>query len=115
MLIKLIGRNAGGRFKTPDLIDLNAVVGDACVEVFEKVAGQVFSRRVKFLVKGRQFIDISVIEVCNDLVGSRFEIAKIDEQTNIIQLLAAGENLDLIIVPMQVLALPLIPAQLMCT
>src|SRR5260221_5100120 len=53
-----------------------------------------------------------MVEVFHDLVGGRFEVSEIDQQSDVVQLLAPSVDLDLVIVPVQVLALPLIPAQL---
>jgi len=53
-----------------------------------------------------------MVEILDDLVGGRFKIAEIDEQANIIQLLTACVDLDLVVVAVQVLALSLVPTQL---
>src|SRR5688500_16965727 len=84
-LAKLLGGDACRRFKTADLIDLHPFVGDACIKILEEIAGQVLGRRVKLLVKRRQLVQIAVVEIFDYLVGGGFEVAKIDEQTDIIQ------------------------------
>lgn len=50
-----------------------------------------------------------MVEVFYDLVRRRFQVTKIYQQPNIVQLLAASIDLDLVIVPMQIFALSLYP------
>ena len=108
----MVGSDACRRLITANLVHADAVVADAGVQVLQKITGKIFGRRIELLVEGRQFVQIAVIEIFNDLVGRFLEIAEIDKQADVIQFLAAGKDLDLVIVAMQVLALPFVAAQL---
>ena len=83
-LIDLVRSDTRRRLETPDFIDPYTLVANACVEVFKKIAGKILGGRIEFLVKRRQFVEVAVVEVFHDLVGGRFEIAKIDQQANVV-------------------------------
>ena len=112
LTVYLIGRYACRRFKAPYFIYLDAVVFDPRIEVLEKIAGEIFGRRIKLLVKGRQFVDVAMVEVANDLVSYGLQITKIDQQAYVIQFLPTRKDLDLVIVTVKVLAFAFIAAKL---
>ena len=109
----LVGGNAGRSLETPDFVYLNSLILDSAVDVFQDVPRKVLSRRVQLLVEWRQFVDVAMVEVLYDLVGGSLQITEVDEQADVVQLLTPSIDLDLVIVTVQVLALPLITAQLM--
>src|SRR5688572_31347138 len=106
--IDLVCGNAGWGFIAADLVDPHAVVADSAVKVFDKVPGDVLGGRVQLFVEGRQLVKVAVVEIGDDLVGRLLQVAEIDQQADIVQLLAAGKYLDLIIMSVQVLTLSLI-------
>lgn len=111
--VSLIGRDAGRSLETSDLVYPDPIVADPRIEIFANVCGEVLCRRVEFFIERRKFVQIPVIQVVDDLVGRVFQIAKVDEQSDIVQLRSAGVDLDLVVVSVQILAFSLVTAQLM--
>jgi hypothetical protein len=80
-------------------------------DAFENVFGEILGRRLQ-LIKRRQLIDVAVIEIVNQFISRRLQLNKVDEQPNVVQLATASVDLNLIVVSVQVFALPLVAAQL---
>src|SRR5215207_6825742 len=85
----LISRDARRRLVAAHLVNLHAFVADARIQVFADVAREVFSRRIQFLVKRRQLVQVSMVEIADNFVRRFFQIAEIDQQTDVVQLRAA--------------------------
>ena len=113
-LIELVGCNARRRFKAADFVDLHAVVTDPFRHSLQHVLCEVLRRWLQF-VKRRQLVDVSMIEIGDDLIRRRFQFHEINQQAHVIQLTSTRVNLDLVIVAMQILTLALVAAQLVRT
>ena len=113
LLTDLIRGDACRRFEAADLVDLDAFIGDAAVHIFQNISRKILRGGVQLFIERRKLVDVSVIEILHDLVSGRFEIDEVDQESDVVQLLAARIDLDPVIVTMKVLALPLVPAQLM--
>ena len=53
-----------------------------------------------------------MIKITRDLVGRLFEVAEIDQETDIVEFFTAGIDLDLVIMSVKIFALSLVAAQL---
>src|SRR5262249_35839276 len=91
----------------------NAVVVDRAADLVEEEHGEVLGRRVQLDVERRELVDVLVVEVVDDALGRVLEVAKVDEQADVVQSLAADMHLDLVVVAVRVLALSAVPAQRM--
>src|SRR5687768_2500382 len=105
-LIDLVSSYARRCFKASDLVYLDTLVSNPTVQVFQNISRQIFSRRVQLLVERRELVDVSMVEVFYDLIRGGLEVNEVDQQSDVVELLAAGVDLDLVIVTVKVLALP---------
>jgi hypothetical protein len=111
-LVYLVGSHARWRFIAADLVDFHALVADLAIEVFKDKPSEILCRRIQFLIKRRQLVDIAMIEIFDDGVGRFFQIDKIDQEADVILLFAFRKYLEPIIMAVKVLALSLVAAQL---
>ena len=112
-LVHLIRGNARRRLEAAHLVDADALVADAGGDALQDVAGEVFSRRVQLDIKRREFVDVAVVKILYDLIRCRLKLHEVNEQTDVIQLAPARVDFNLLVMAVQVLALPLVAAQLM--
>lgn len=111
-LIDLICGHAGWGFKTADLVNADTFIADAAVQIFKNVSSKIFGGRVQLFVEGRKLVEISVVEIPDDLIGGLFQVDKVYKQADIVKFRAFCIDLDLVIVPVKILALALVPAKL---
>ena len=108
----MISRDACRRFETADLVNLDPFISDTAVHIFHNISRKILRGGVQLFIERRKLVDVSVIEISHDLVSGRFEIDEVDQESDVVQLLAARVDLDLVIVTVQVLTLPFVPPQL---
>jgi hypothetical protein len=110
---RVVGRRARGRLPDADFVDLNSIRIDLPTDFGVEELREVLGRRVEVFVEGRKLVDVLVIEVVDDALGRFLELAKIDEEADVVESLAADVDLDLIIVAVRVLTLAAIAAERM--
>src|SRR4029079_10533236 len=74
---------------------------------------EVLGRWVELDVERGEIVDVLVVEVINDALRRIFQLAEIDEQADVVELVTAHVDFDLVVVTVRVLALPTVPAQRM--
>src|SRR5580698_8762375 len=98
-----------------DVLYPHAAVGHALqarVRLVIKVLGQVLCRRVDYGER-LNVVDHLMIQAFDDVLHDLAEVLKIEEQTGLIQLGAGQRHADLVIVPVRILTLAFVVAQVM--
>ncbi len=96
-LIELVSGNARRCFEATNFVDLHAIVANSLRHAFQNILREVLSRRLQF-IKRRQLVDVSVVQVSHNFIRRRFQLNKIDQQTDVVQLASARVDLDLVVV-----------------
>jgi len=111
--IVAVAQVLGGAEEHGDVLDVHAAAGDPLelgIRLVVKILGQILRRRVH-LCKRLQIVDHLMIEPLDDMLHHLAQIFEVEQQPSLVEFFAGQRDPDLIVVPMRVLTLPLVIAE----